>query len=286
MRRPRDYAHKRFTRPRRRLSRGMGRAAGMAAFLTLLLVGLLNLPTVVTQLPIQSISVTGARVISAEQVAQFITAQIKERRWAVFPQRLAVFFSPRQTEAKLREHFPFASWSVKRNWLGGISVNVQERDPRLVWVSASGAWYLDDDGVAFTSVPAAPGIPTASEKALAIKRLQPLDHALPVVVDESGAPVPSNQPVITAATLAFIREVAKFLEAAGPWSTSVTRFRYHPRAYKLTAETADNLEIYFASDQPLAEQLAKLQTVITQGIHKRPGLRYVDVRFGQKVFYQ
>lgn len=280
-----QYVHPRQQRAARRHSIVQHRLVGACA-VVLLLLAVANVGPVLSQLPISNIIVNGTKLITSNQVVALVREQMQTKRLYVLPQQLGVFFDTRQLRERLQQEFPFASWTVKKNVTGTVSVDVFERQPKIVWASGGQLWYVDADGVAFLPVVTSQSsVSTTSE--LAIVRHQIQDDGLPVVEDEVGLTMQAGLSPIPREIVSFIRTAADMFRSGRIEGLSpAISYRYHVPTHRLTMMTVAGYAVYLSSTEPLDDQVAKLKAVLAEGVGRRKNLQYIDVRFGQKVFYQ
>lgn len=268
-------------------SRGVNRRSIFPATLaTLAFVALINLGFALANLRVATIKIEGLKIAPLETVVNLVSQQLGQQRWWLLPQQVVLFFDTGRVRRVLEHQFPFATWSVSKEVSGMVNIAAEERVVALLWVSAGSVHYLDATGEAF----AAADLPQPSagiSNGMEVIRHQALGQGVPAVADERNRRVAIGDWPLLQPAVQFIREVATALQtgAVKP-PPAVTGWRYDADRYQLTAETLDGYEIYFASNQSAADQLGKLAAALQQGIAKRPGLQYIDVRFGQKIFYQ
>ena len=283
-----DYSRIPKVRPRRRRQL---RAAGLprrrwwqALAWAVAVVAVLNAGSRAVHWSVSAVQVQGAKLIPADQVVAAVREQLTKRRWLVLPQRVKAFFDLGALRQTLERQFPFAHWQVEKAAGGAVLVTVQERQAQLVWVVQGKPLYVDANGVLFSEVSAASRADGASG---AVIRHQALLEGLPVVVDESLESASVGTAVLNAPSVRFIRAVADAV-ANGRMKlpTAVTGYRYDRKSFRLAVHTIAGYDVFFASHQPLDEQLEKLNVAMQQGIGRRKDLDYLDVRFGQKVYYR
>ena len=254
-------------------------ALGLASVFVLLL----NIGGRAAHWSISAVHVEGAKFIEASQVAAMVREQIQQRRWLVLPQRVKSFFDTTALRRTLEQQFPFARWSVDKDGSGAVLVTIQERQAQLVWVADGKTYYVDAQGLLFSDVRAA----ESSADTAGVIRHDALLENLPVVLDESKTAASLGTAAVTPATVAFIRSLAAALsDGTIALPAAVVSYRYDPATYRLALETVLGYDIYFAVNQPLSDQMEKLKVALQQGIARRTNLHYIDVRFGQKIFYQ
>ncbi len=150
-----------------------------------------------------------------------------------------------------------------------IRVVVYEREPKLIWVSDSQKYLVDQQGYAFIN------LDDYQEKK---------DHfqsSLIRIIDRSDLSVGSNQRLVSRDWVNFVLQLDKRL---------LNDFNLPAKKYYIT-ETAFDLyvvseigEIIFDTNRPIGEQLSALRT--TRESVSKKNFNYLDLRINGWVYYQ
>lgn len=285
-----DYCGKQYRHPVKiRAERGVRplqvRLVQALGFAVAVIAGANFLP-MLTHSTITALKVEGAKYIDAGQIVALAQNQLRESRLALLPQQVGAFFNVRKMRNELQKEFPFANWFVSKDSQGAVSITVEERQAELVWQSKSKLFYLDSSGQAFAEV-LSKDQATGSDGSFQVIRHEISGDTLPLVQDEQGKLVNLGDRPITDDVIQFITSAAGTLgDLLTKQASPVVNYSYDTATRRLTIRTVVGFDIYLSSDQSVDEQIDKIRAVIAQGITEKAGLRYIDVRFGQKVFYQ
>lgn len=290
MRPKNDYCNKRFERPVERRARQGRRPLSVrvvqAAVLAVGVIAVANIVPKVAKTTMTAIRITGAKYIDSARVIALAQSRLRESRFALLPQQVAAYFDVRRIRHELQKEFPFASWLVSRDDQGGLRIAVHERSAQLVWQSQGKLYYLDQSGQAFAEVISKQrtGDP---ESPLEVIRHEIAGDGLPIIQDALGRSVNLGAIPLTADVVEFIVTAADTLgNLLSKQASPVVGYAYDASTRQLTVHTVAGYDFYLTSDQSVDEQCEKVRAAIAGGIPKNVGLQYIDVRFGQKIFYQ
>ncbi|NPA06193.1 MAG: FtsQ-type POTRA domain-containing protein [Chloroflexi bacterium] len=127
----------------RRRAQNPARAAWLVRVWVLVTSVLLGLMGFHPAFRVTEVQIAGLQRVPREQILRFgpVERLVGQPRFAVHPEPLA---------QALREAFPaFKQVHVSVPWYGPVRIEVQEREPVLVWESPQGDVWLDGEGVAF-----------------------------------------------------------------------------------------------------------------------------------------
>ncbi len=257
-------------RARKRKRRLRLALAGIAALLLLCgaLVGLTRLPA----LQIERVEVTGARTLATGTVEAFVRAQLEGNYLFLFPKR-NIFLYPKQAlnEALRKEYPSLASVEARAEDFGALEVALAEREPRALWCSAPGSaecYFMDEHGAVYAPAP------TFSSPVY-------LSYAGEV----SGERLPKQY-----VTPAQFSALAALVEAL------VQKLPEESAAY-IAVDTVGDVRMAFVSGFTLLFTLADAggdifeRFTLVLGAEPLAGkklsdLEYLDLRFGDKLYYK
>ncbi len=235
------------------------------------------------QLRLSSIEVVGNRTISRDAIAALINAQLDTARLGVLPQRNLLWFDADAAIAKLRQQFGFTAVEVLRRWPNTIRVTVHEPAATLVWVSGPQAYYVDEGGLVIA--PVSPDDALSLEQgSVRVLRHPAVAQPVPVVYDLSNQPPNPGQAVTPLATLTLLLDLNQRL--TGGTIAPVSHYQINGAERTLVVVTQGGWQIMFSLNRGVGEQIRSLQAVLDTSIKDQSKLKYVDLRFGGKVYYR
>lgn len=288
MKRRRDYQRKSFrnpffshskkTKPQRRLF-----------FLPLILlivfiVGLYFL-NVSDFLKIKNIEVRGNQKVSSKEIKAVVLNQLTKKRFLIFPQSNILFFNKKVVRNELDKNYLFADLRIKKRYFNTIEIEIEEKTNLVVWISNSKQYYLDLLGTAVKEIEPADRLVYQQQGETEIVRAGIITSDYPVIYDQSNQLVKIGQKIVEKKIIDFVVSLNdKFLKQFD----FATDYYLMPNqaASEITLITKEGWRVYFNLNE-LAENQAKLLSVIlAEKIQDRKNLEYIDLRFGERVFYK
>ena len=154
---------------------------GIVFFIVAIFVVFLNY---VQAFKVVNVSVEGNHYITENEIATIVHEKL-DRKWLFFLDRDVYFFvgevgMRRHIEEKIADNFALKSVTVKKSFPHDIHVTLEERVPKLVWVSDNQYFYIDPSGVV-------------------TQKTQPdqLDETFPKIFDHNNSGVDVNKKVIS-----------------------------------------------------------------------------------------
>ncbi len=129
------------------------------AFVLLVLSGLVGL-TYLSSLQIKNVAISGAQTLSSSTVEAFVRERLAGEYWYVFSKSNIFLYPKQQIAADLIKAYPvLASADVHADDFQSIAVNVVEREPKALWCpsDASGqvfpCFFMDENGIVYGDAP-------------------------------------------------------------------------------------------------------------------------------------
>lgn len=245
-------------------------AAGFL-FIAILIAGLwyiVNLP----YFRVDQIEITGTRLLIPFEIESAARKNISGVWWRVIPRDNFFFVSSRRMADGLRQKFlQVSEISVDKKFPDKLIVTVRERTLWGVYCERpapsprSPCFYLDAHGAAYEALAEFEG------------------WLLPVIY--SPEPASLGKEAALPAMLKFYSEAETALRAVSGHILFLNISTTTPDDVRLGL--AENWELWVTASRPIAEWLEVLKTVLEKDIgERRPELEYMDLRFGNKVFYK
>jgi len=249
---------------------------------------------------INLVVVRGAQKVDVHSVMNFVNQEL-DRDFLGWHWRRVAFLTPhRQIAAALDRSasslIDLQNVKVSRDGLKTLIVTIEERQPSAIWESGGQIFFLDTRGYII-------------ERASSIA----IEH-FPLLEDTNDLPTALGTRVVQSSVISGLSLLGQKLPTIG---ITIARFRTWPvqcqqleninsatnsimepdqgfcdrptlAAFEPTIEalTTDGWTIRFDSSGDLESQLMKLQTALQERIRDRQRITYIDVRFGDRVFYQ
>lgn len=293
------YQAKPFRNPYfQREPRGKGGSVFNKSYLTMVLaavgvIGFIYLIGFAKFWMIKDVRVDGLQFMPGTEVAELAEKQLSRHRYIIFPQRNKLFFSKGQLEDALDEAYSFEELEVgveKRV----LTIHVKERVSEVLWQSGSLAFYTDVSGTVIRELPPDDVSlltfhdttqPTLDGRVVEgpYPRLMYL-HGLPLIENEQADEVHPGDHVLSAAGIAGIIEINNLLQERG---LIIERYVVERTdSVWARAEASEGFDVLFDAEGDIAAQVGYLTAVLTEDVPDHSKLDYVDVRFGNHVYFK
>lgn len=236
-------------------------------------------------LQIKNIEVSGNEHISQAQIKSLILKQMGKSRFLFFSQGNILFFNKRQAKNELAKNYFFSELKIQKKYFSTIAVKVLEKTVRVIWSSGENKYYLDLTGQVLEIADDYIISQTAAGDT-SLVRAQATSGRYPLILDKSAAPVNIGSKAVDGQAIDFAVNLTEFLKNNGDFGIS----RYvleNPQSQEITLIADEGWEARFKITAPAKTQGDMLLVILAEKIKKdREALQYIDLRFGEKVFYR
>jgi hypothetical protein len=274
----RRFANPMLAKPDRPKRRALGWVA-LAAVLAAILIGGSAYALTSSEFAVDAIRVDGAESIPVAEIETVVRDYLSEPVFGFARRGNRWLFRPEILVERLRARFSLESVSVGRENRTAV-VRIGEKISQLIW-SVGGGWFLTDlEGEILRPMTAQERAAREAPPAPDVPPLPPL----PLVIDENGAVPKVGERVLSPEE---VQGILAFQEALARLGIAFAETRIDRLAGKWTAvRTMEGFDVLFDPTGDVAAQAAKLDTVLRTAIADRSKLRYIDLRFGDHVYYK
>lgn len=215
---------------------------------------------------VKEIRVFGNEKVSRENLQELIEAKAKR---TFFLQTKSIFLVDlRGIEETILAEFPLiAEAKLKRKFPNILSLEIRERKPLATFCQDSKECFkIDKEGVAF------------------LEAKEEQKEGCLLIFSQKEEKISLGQRVIQEDHLGSIFEIQKNLEE--DFKIKIEKFFLLDE--KLNVETEQGFEIYFDLEGDVLNQISNLGLILQEEIppEERKNLQYIDLRFGNRVFYK
>ena len=236
-------------------------------------------------LKIKNIEISGTEYISQSEIKDLILEQTSSRRFIFFHQSNILFFSKSQAKKKLAENYSFESLKIKKNYPDGIKIELKEEISALIWISGENKYFLDLAGIPLRQLTQDDLVIEKSEGQTDIIRPEISSGNYPVIYDLSNSPVIIGQAVAPKDLVDFVVSLTEKLKKGADFNIAHYELT-NPQLKEVILLTKEGWKIYFRTEDPIDQSVGSLFSVLQQEIKNRSTLEYIDLRFGQRVFWK
>ncbi len=294
------YDAKRFSNPYfqtkpKRNWRGIVIATGVG-------LGLFCLVSVVFASPffaIQRVDVTGTDTISPTEIVQKAWEQLRTRRLVFFSGTNRFLYDESRLRAALGSAYAFETLAIREacDWKGGgcgLTIAVHEKTSQLLWMSGDRLYLADLQGVVIRELapeevaawkaPEPPPQNPLPDGSLPIAvPIDPL-RKLPLFVDVNASPTSVGSAVLTKDEVA---NLFAFERQLGDMRILFSQVNIDRLAGKwMAVKTLAGFNILIDASGDIPAQILNLQVLLRDTLKDTSNLQYIDLRFGDHVYYK
>lgn len=241
-------------------------------------------------LRITDIEVSGNDQVPAWEIRDAVEEVLAERAWLILPKRSVLFASEDEIAAALMERFVLESAEVTKRPPRGLEVAVKERVSSILLQMPDGSQaLLDLNGAVMRTFRPEEAVDVGRRAGPSLDegdgRRKKEYHVLHD--DQEEAFRLRDQAVGTDVVAATI-VLPKLFESRFGNAPYLLELRVDgSKSATLRAVMSEGWTIYLDAAQPLEEQVTNAEIVLRTKVGAdRPRLDYIDVRFGEKVFFK
>jgi len=226
---------------------------------------------------IKSISVKGNQTIPTEDILNRVNQVVSKKRLGLLDGNNIFFINTNQIKKDLEEKFIFKNLKVSTNFPQGLEIEVQEKEAQMVLFTGLGSststfsyFLLDETGKIIRQSN------EAEVKTINFPK---------VLIEKNDTELKLNEQILVPANYEFI----KFLEDQVNNKNNVF-INYYILANRtdktLNILTGEGWKIIVDRQNDWKKQIQVLDTILKEKIKDRKNLKYIDVRFENRSYFQ
>ena len=223
---------------------------------------------------IDNVIINGSQRIATGKIYDIIDGQLQQKRLFFFPERNIFVFSKRQAKNEILKNFFVTNLKIKKKLPRTITINFSENDSAAVWAEEGGYYYIDNNLIILSPVENL----TLTGNLLILKNIP----------QESGIKSEGLTKKITVgeeyfrACLSLTNKLQNILTIDSVCEVN------KPEGEVRFNVSANGPKIHFSAEEDLEKQLKKLEVLLADKVpkDKLAKLEYIDLRFGDKVYYK
>jgi hypothetical protein len=236
---------------------------------------------------ITAVSVQGAHSVNPRAIRETAEAYLAETRWIAFRASNRFLFDENALRDRLGERFAFERLAIDREG-GVLRIEVEEKVSTLVWTSDDASYLVDAHGLVIrTLLPdelSALMNPPPIQGPVREGESHPDDRTLAHVIDLTESDVKVGGTVMSDQEVAF---VLAFLEGLRQMEIGVSQLQIDRTVGAwMKAVTLNDFDILFDPTQDALVQLGNLAVFLSEQASSPGMLEYIDLRFGDHVYFK
>ncbi|MBI4714238.1 hypothetical protein HY771_03595 [Candidatus Uhrbacteria bacterium] len=218
-----------------------------------------------SSLLVREINVKGRETISKTEIENTIREYMNESVFFIFTKQNRFLFNNEQLTKKLQEKFTFREIKIEKND-NRVDIQLIERTSYLIWQTSDSSFVVDLDGVI-------------------IRKAEAQDvSSLPLFVDRNNVEVQIGNVVLSSEEIFSVFRFQEYLRVqkilfvqtefdrlAGKWTGILTEV-----GYRILLDATGDIEA----------QAERLDLVMREKVKDVLSLEYIDLRFGDHVYYK
>jgi cell division septal protein FtsQ len=216
---------------------------------------------------IETVSVFGLRQTSKIDFESQVNAYLDSRSLLFFHKSNMFLFNKDELNIQLTKNLSLANVEID-NYDKGIKIKIEERTSNYLWRSGSKTYVVDLDG-------------------LIVREMSPSslnESSLLLFVDLNESEINIGSNVLTKEE---ILDISNFHKQIGELGITFTQTNINRVAGKwMSLVTSNGYEVYFDASGDIETQVAHLKTLLDQKLIDPASIEYVDLRFGEQIYYK
>lgn len=259
-----DYQHKEFVNPYfNRQNRGFN----IFLYLKILAIILLIYVVIYSDLfKIKQVDISGLNMIDKAELETLVNHQLDSWRWYLLPQRNLILMDRGLLADRINSQYNLKSLTIKKSW-NKISIVIEEKISFLIVYNQRNFYFVDEEGRATLII---------SET-----EAQQYWNEFPLL-NVGEQPITIGDQIISVKMVAFLIKLNEQLK-----HKPLPIYGYEARAGEEVALVSkQGWRGIFSVDSDPQIALDNLLLVLNEKVEDQIQLQYIDVRFGDKVFYK
>ncbi len=254
-----------FRQTPKRRSRFRWPVLGLGVITLILLVVFLFAPT----FTINRILVSGTEHVDPIDIEEVAWDSVRKRQYLILPGTHRWFVNETGVKTALDEQFVFETLEISKEG-GTLMINVQERVSSLVWSTGERHYFVDQTGTIIREL-----IPEEYESTVA---------NIPQIFDQSNTETSIGQTVLNTN---IIQGIFSFIDLVGQGGTKIELLEIESAESEwLLMQTTDGYDILFDPTKDVERQVNNLFVIIKESVEDITQINYIDLRFGDHVYFK
>lgn len=262
-----DYRRKNFTNPyfnnaQKKESAGFNTILYLKIILAVFLIYVVAYSDL---FKIKTVSVNGAQLINQSELEQIINQELNSWRWLILPQKNLLFMSRTKIIEAISQKYGLDNIEIKRGWQK-ITINIKEKINYLIVSGQDKLFFADKQGMIIREIP-----PDETDKYL--NQFPRLNLTKEIKINEEA---------VSAPLVDFIMNLDAKIKALG---LAVENYESGGQT-EITLVTKAGWRAHFDINNDLSTSIENMQMVLNNKIKEQNKIEYIDLRFGDKIYYK
>lgn len=232
---------------------------------------------------IRFVEVKGTKYFSEDLFKEQVLSYLFKPSLLVINHRNQFVFDPQELQSQLETVFQFESIVIQRDGQK-VRISVKEKQSQIIWYTGSMRYLVDLEGVVIRELSPEEEDLLEAPPAIQIEPTIQLLRELPIYIDRNNTPVNVGDHVLTKNE---IEQISRFSKKLGSIHLVQKSIQVDRLAGKwMGVRTNDEYDILFDATGDIDAQFVRLETLLKEKITDPSSLQYIDLRFGDHVYFQ
>ncbi len=232
---------------------------------------------------VSSVEVRGTRYFSEESFKQVVLSYFLNSPLPFVNHRNIFLFRSDDLRAQLEKTFSFESIQINRDGQS-VRITIEEKQSQIIWLTQKKRYLADLEGTIIRELSIEEQALIDGPPAIMIDPSIELLRELPIYLNRNNTPVTVGGRVLTKEE---IQNISLFTDRLIQMQIGVQRIEIDRLAGKwMGVRTTDEYDILFDATGDIEGQVVRLQTLLKEKITEPAKLEYIDLRFGDHVYFQ
>jgi hypothetical protein len=219
---------------------------------------------------IKNVEISGLNKISREEINALVRGQMEKSRFRLDPQDNLLFFNSKKIIESFQENYRFHEIAIKKKWLNSLNLEIKEKILAAAWLENEKYYYLDSEGYVLAEA-------------------DPLEidgRKYPVIKNESNSRISEGKIGLENSFIPYAAELLKKTLEKMP-ELDVSLLSVNGEIDSLNLLPANGPKIIFNTKDSIDKQLERLLIIKEEKMKDDfAAKKYIDLRFGDKIYYQ
>ena len=217
-------------------------------------------------LKIDKIELTNNQDITFEEIDEFLQAKLTVSRWLIFKNSNYFLFKDKEAAEELLVNYNLDQVKVDKKFPDKLIVTVKEKISHFIWVKDDSLYLLDASGALNRQIKA------RDDKYL--------------IIEDSRAYTPSDDQKFSAEDMDIINQIYLSWHDTIGAKAKLVKIMIDDNWNLLELHTEIGYYVKLDSSQNIKQQINNLNQIISAGNIHGIDVDYIDLRFGDKVYFK
>ena len=236
---------------------------------------------------INAVRVEGAETINPKDIRTITEDYLDSRSLLIFKKNNRFLFNEEDLTEKLAKNYSFSSLKIKREGQT-LAIVLKEKVSSFLWLSNDASYLLDNAGSVIRAISAEESTDILNPPLLSgvtkDGNLMPESIKILVFKDLANNPVAIGQAVLSESE---VKNIRSFFDAMQTSGVSIERFELNRAVGAwFKAVTRNGYDILLDPSSDVLKQADSVLLILREQKKDPSSLEYIDVRFGDHVYYK